>query len=162
MKLQYLAVICVLIIVPISMVMSVYIQNQIDAITLQSKYDSNLINATYDAVKAFQLNTVNNKYSGISNSKIRDIEASVNTFYNSLLTSMSEYVRSSDEIEQYTPALLYTLYDGYYIYTSYDNVYSTTQISGVGEDEDRVVIDTETKEYENGLKPYVYYSAKYR
>ena len=74
MKLQYLAVICVLIIVPISMVMSVYIQNQIDAITLQSKYDSNLINATYDAVKAFQLNTVNNKYSGISNSKFRDIE----------------------------------------------------------------------------------------
>ena len=62
MKLQYLAIICVLIIVPISMVMSVYIQNQIDAILLQAKYDSNLINATYDSVKAFQLNTVNNKY----------------------------------------------------------------------------------------------------
>lgn len=127
MKLQYLAIICVLIIVPISMVMSTYIQNQIDAILLQAKYDSNLINATYDAVKAFQLNTVNNKYSGISNSKIRDIEASVNTFYNSLVTSMGEYVQSAEDLQDYTPALLYTLYDGYYIYTSYDNVYTTTQ-----------------------------------
>lgn len=127
MKLQYLAIICVLIIVPISMVMSTYIQNQIDAILLQAKYDSNLINATYDAVKAFQLNTVNNKYSGISNSKIRDIEASVNTFYNSLVISMGEYVQSAEDLQDYTPALLYTLYDGYYIYTSYDNVYTTTQ-----------------------------------
>ena len=109
------------------MVMSTYIQNQIDAILLQAKYDSNLINATYDAVKAFQLNTVNNKYSGISNSKIRDIEASVNTFYNSLVTSMGEYVQSAEDLQDYTPALLYTLYDGYYIYTSYDNVYTTTQ-----------------------------------
>ena len=162
MKLQYLAVICVLIIVPISMIMAVYIQNQIDAITLQSKYDQNLTRATYDAVKAFQLNTVNNKYSGISNSKIRDIEASVNTFYNSLITSMAEYVRTTTELEDYTPALLYTLYDGYYIYTTYDNVYTTTQIPGAGDDEERVVIDTENKDYENGLKPYIYYSAKYR
>ena len=113
MKLQYLAIICVLIIVPISMVMSTYIQNQIDAILLQAKYDSNLINATYDAVKAFQLNTVNNKYSGISNSKIRDIEASVNTFYNSLVTSMGEYVQSAEDLQDYTPALLYlfSMYD---------------------------------------------------
>lgn len=161
MKLQYLAIICVLIIVPISMVMSVYIQNQIDAILLQAKYDSNLINATYDSVKAFQLNTVNNKYSGISNSKIRDIEAAVNTFYNSLVTSMGGYVQSAQDLRDYTPALLYTLYDGYYIYTSYDNVYSTTQIPVSGGEEDRVQINTDANEYDNGLKPYVYYSAKY-
>lgn len=158
MKLQSLAIICVLILIPISMVMSVYIQNQIDAINLQSKYDANLINATYDAVKAFQLNTVNNKYSGISNSKIRDIEASVNTFYNSLITSMGEYVQSTENLRDYTPALLYTLYDGYYIYTSYDNVY-TTVLDG---DKDMINIDINSKEYDNGLKPYVYYSAKYK
>ena len=161
MKLQYLAIICVLIIVPISMVMSSYIQNQIDAILLQAKYDSNLINATYDAVKAFQLNTVNNKYSGISNSKIRDIEASVNTFYNSLVTSMGEYVQSAEDLQDYTPALLYTLYDGYYIYTSYDNVYTTNQVAVSGGDEDRVEININANEIDNGLKPYVYYSAKY-
>ena len=158
MKLQYIAIIFVLIIVPISMVMSVYIQNQIDAINLQTQYDSNLITATYDAIKAFQLNTVNNKYSGISDSKIRDIEASVNTFYNSLISSMSQYVQSPDELRDYTPALLYTLYDGYYIYTAYDNVYSTT---GMGEDE-QVNIDLDSNDYQYGLKPYVYYSAKYQ
>ena len=31
--------------------------------------------------KAFQLNTINNRYSSVSNSKIRDIEASINTFF---------------------------------------------------------------------------------
>ena len=80
MKLQHLAVIFILIILPISMVMASYIQNQIEAIEIQSSYDRSLINATYDAVKAFQLNTTNNMYSSISDSKIRDIEASVNNF----------------------------------------------------------------------------------
>lgn len=134
MKLQYLAVIFILIILPISLVMSTYIQSQIDAIGLQASYDKSLIDATYDALKAFQLNTTNNKYSSISDSKIRDIEASVNTFYNTLLTSMSKYAESTNDLKNYTPAMLFTLYDGYYIYTSYDNVYSST-----GEEENEKV-----------------------
>src|SRR5699024_4341221 len=97
MKLQHLAIIFVIIIVLISMVMASYIQNQIDAIQMQTAYDNGLINATYDAVKAFQINTTNNKYSSISDSKIRDIEASINTFYNSLLTSTSEYALSAED-----------------------------------------------------------------
>lgn len=158
MKLQHLAIIFVIIIVPISMVMASYIQNQIDAIQMQTAYDNGLINATYDAVKAFQINTTNNKYSSISDSKIRDIEASVNTFYNSLLTSTSEYALSAEDLQIYVPALLFTLYDGYYIYSSYDNVYSTV---GVDEDE-KVSINLDRNNYQNGLKPYVYYSAKYK
>lgn len=158
MKLQHLAIIFVIIIVPISMVMSSYIQNQIDAIKMQTAYDNRLINATYDAVKAFQLNTTNNKYSSISDSKIRDIQASVNTFYNSLLTSTNEYALTAEDLQVYVPALLFTLYDGYYIYTSYDNVYSTV---GVDEDE-KVSINLDGNNYQTGLKPYVYYSAKYK
>lgn len=158
MKLQYIAVLFVIIILPISLVMSSYIQNQIDAITLQTAYDKNLISATYDAVVAFQLNTTNNKYSSISDSKIRDIEASVNTFYNSLNTSMMEYAQAAKDLETYIPAMLFTLYDGYYIYTSYDNVYSKV---GEGKDEE-VQITLDGKNYQNGLKPYVYYSAKYK
>ena len=158
MKIQHLAVIFVLIIMPISIVLSAYTSNQIDAINMQTAYDSNLVNATYDAVKAFQLNTTNNMYSSISDSKIRDIEASVNTFYNSLNTSMSDYSYAASDLEAYTPAMLFTLYDGYYIYTSYDNVYSTE-----GEDEDeKVKITLDGHNYQNGLKPYVYYSAKYK
>ena len=158
MKLQYLAVIFILIIFPISLVMSLYIQNQIEAIGLQTSYDKSLIDATYDALKAFQLNTTNNKYSSISASKIRDIEASVNTFYNTLLTSMLQVAESTKDLRNYTPAMLFTLYDGYYIYTSYDNVYSTT-----GEEEnEKIQINLGGKNYQNGLKPYVYYSSKYK
>lgn len=158
MKLQYLAVIFILIIFPISLVMSLYIQNQIEAIELQTSYDKSLIDATYDALKAFQLNTTNNKYSSISASKIRDIEASVNTFYNTLLTSMLQVVESTKDLRNYTPAMLFTLYDGYYIYTSYDNVYTTT-----GEEEnEKIQINLGGKNYQNGLKPYVYYSSKYK
>lgn len=158
MKLQHLAVIFVIIIIPIALVMSSYMNNQIDAIKLQTAYDNNLINATYDAVKAFQINTTNNKYSSISDSKIRDIEASINTFYNSLNISMAEYSQSAKDLQAYIPAILFTLYDGYYIYSSYDNVYS---VAGEGEDE-KVHIDLNGNKYQNGLKPYVYYSAKYK
>lgn len=154
MKLQHLAIIFVLIIVPISLIMASYIQNQIDAITLQTAYDANLINATHDAMKAFQLNTTNNMYSSISDSKIRDIQASVNTFYNSLNTSMAQYVQTAREFEAYVPAILFTLYDGYYIYTSFDNVYS--------ENAGKVDLDVDVNNKENGLKPYIYYSAKYK
>ena len=154
MKLQHLAIIFILIIVPISIVMSAYINNQIDAIKLQTEYDTSLISASYDAVMAFQINTTNNKYSSISDSKIRDIEASINTFYNSLNTSMREYALSTQDLEAYVPAMLFTLYDGYYIYTSYNNVYSTT-------DDGKVSINIDGNNYQTGLKPYVYYSAKY-
>ncbi len=155
MKLQHLAVIFVLIILPISIIISSYIQNQIDAITLQTSYNSNLISATYDAIKAFQINTTNNKYSSISDSKIRDIEAAISTFYNSLNTSMSSYALSTSDLEAYTPAILFTLYDGYYIYSSYDNVYSETA-------EGKADINISGNNYQNGLRPYIYYSAKYQ
>lgn len=159
MKIQYLAVLFVLIIVPISIVMASYIQNQIDAIAMQTQYDKCLISATYDAVKAFQLNTTNNKYSSISDSKIRDIEAAVNTFYNTLNTSMLDYSSSALDLRAYTPAILFTLYDGYYIYSTYDNVYDST---GETDEEGKVDIKLDGKDYQNGLRPYVYYSAKYK
>lgn len=141
MKLQHLAIIFVIIILPISLVIGEYIQTQIDTIYLQTSYSKKLQDATHDAIKAFQLNTVNNKYSSISDSKIRDIEASVATFYNSLGTSMGASGYDKEELKEYIPALLYTMYDGYYIYGKYFN-YTTNQ-------------------YQYGLKPYIYYSCRY-
>lgn len=155
MKLQYLAVIFVIIILPVSIVMSSYIQNQIDTITLQTLYKTKLDNSTYDALKAFQINSVNNKYSSISNSKIRDIEASINTFYNSMKTSM---VSSKEDVQTFIPAILFTLYDGYYIYSSYDNIVQVEKAEG----ETIKKITTESnKNYQYGLRPYIYYSCKY-
>lgn len=141
MKLQHLAIIFVMIMLPISMVITVYIQSQIDTISLQTTYSSKLQTATYDAIKAFQLNTLNNKYSTVSDSKIRDIEASISTFYNSLGTELGASGYDVETLEQFIPAIVYTMYDGYYIYGKYFN-------------------DT-INDYQYGLKPYIYYSCRY-
>ena len=89
MSLQSLAVIFIIIVLPISMVLTVYVQNQVETLELQVSYDTKLMNATYDALKAFQLNTVNSSTSDLSNSKIRDIQASVNTFFNSIASNFN-------------------------------------------------------------------------
>lgn len=151
MKIQYIAVVFVIIMMPITLVMSSYIGTQIDTITLQTKYDTRLTEATHDAIKSFQINTVNNRYSSISDSKIRDIEASVATFYNSLANS--EYM-SKEELQVFVPALVYTLYDGYYIYTKYDNMYP--EKSGT------IYTDATQASANYGLKPYIYYSCRYK
>ena len=156
MKLQHLAIMFILIIIPISMVISEYFSTQISTIKLQTEYKTSLNTSTSDALNAFQINTVNNKYSSVSDSKIRDIEASVNTFYNSLGSAMSEYVTSKEELSTYIPALLFTLYDGYYIYSAYNNVYPTDNAS------QKIEIEDGNRNYQKGLRPYIYYSCKYK
>ena len=47
------------------------------------------------------------------------------------------------------------MYDGYYIYSPYSNVATTTD-NGV------VVDQTETENIQYGLKPYIYYSCRYK
>lgn len=136
MKLQTLTVIFIIIMLPITMVVSQYIKTEISTITLQSEYDTKLNNATYDAIKAFQLNESNSTTENIATEKIRDVNASVNSFYNSMASSMGVSGYTEEDLKGYIPCLVYTLYDGYYIYTSYDN--------------------NGQKEY--GLKPYVYYT----
>lgn len=145
MKLQHLAIIFIIIILPISLVIGEYIQAQIDTIYIQTQYSKKLQDATYDAMKAFQLNTINNKYSSISDSKIRDIEASINTFYSSLATAMGASGYDKDTLKEYIPAIVYTMYDGYYIYGKYFN-YQLEQNGA----------------YQYGLKPYIYYSCRYK
>lgn len=151
MKIQYLAVIFVVIMVPISLALSTYIQTQVDTISLQTSYKTKLYDATYDAVTAFQINTVNNEYSSISNSKIRDIEASANTFFTSLADTMNATGYTKEALQPFVPALVYTLYDGYYLYGKYRNVMP----------QDGSVQDYDDSEYQWGLKPYVYYSCRY-
>lgn len=141
MKLQHLVIIFLIIIVPISLVLSTYINGYIDTINRQSSYDAYLLNATYDGIKAFQLNTANNSYSTIGNSKIRDIEAAISTFFSSLATNLGLSGYSEDDVRQHVPAILFNLYDGYYIYSNY--------------------YDTESGTYNYGLKPFMYYSCRY-
>lgn len=154
MKLQGWIVIFILIIVPIILVTSSYLQLQISYVNAQANYDSVLSNAAYDAIKAFQINELNSNTQNIAEEKIRDVEASVNTFYNSLATNFGQSGYSEEELSGYIPALVYTLYDGYYIYTKYNNV---ADIDASG----NTVVDLNSNNSTDGLKPFVYYSARY-
>ena len=121
MRIQDLAIIFVIIILPISIVLGAYTQMQISTISLQTEYDMKLIAATGDAIKAFQINTANSSTSNIANSKIRDIEASVSTFKSSIKSVFGLNGYSEEEMNEYIPALVYTMYDGFYIYSKFNN-----------------------------------------
>ena len=57
MKLQHFAVIFIIIILPISFLLSSFMQSKIEEVNLQTEYNSRISDATYDGVKAFELNT---------------------------------------------------------------------------------------------------------
>ena len=113
MKLQQLAIIFIIIVVPISLVVSEYTNNNIEVLQRQSEYNDILLSSTYDAIRAFQMNTLNNGYSTINDSKIRDISAAVNSFYNSLASALGTSGYTITDLQGYIPALLFTMYDGY-------------------------------------------------
>ena len=117
MKIQELAIIFIIIILPISLLLSEYTQFRIDTLNKQIEYDAKLTSATYDAIKAFQLNSTNSTTSDLANSKMRDLEASVNAFRNSIMTAFNLSGYEETELNNYIPALVYTLYDGFYIYS---------------------------------------------
>ena len=161
MKLQSLAIIFIIIIMPISMVLSEYIGNKIETETRELAYNTKLLNSTYDAIKAYQLNTVNNAFGDVTNKKIQDIEAAAKTFYNSLSSNFNFLGNKSDVMKEYVPAIVFTMYDGYYTYTPFTN--TLTEIP----DKDAEGEDAYDKSYsvngetEEGLKPYVYYTCRY-
>ena len=121
MKIQYLSIIFVIIILPVIIITSVYNRMQINTIQLQRDYDAKLLDATYSAIKAYQINTANNEFSRVNESKRRDIEAAIETFMTSLSTGLGVSGYGTSYIQPYIPAILFTLYDGYYIYAPTDN-----------------------------------------
>lgn len=159
MKYQYLAVVFVIIMLPISLVFSAYIGTQLDTLDLQISYDTKLDNATYDAIKAFQLNTVNSSTSDLVNSKIRDIEAASNSFFTSIATNFNMAGYNSDNLKEYVPALVFTLYDGFYIYSPFENTLDEETKSCLPENATYTGADGEEV---TGLKPYIYYSCRYQ
>lgn len=154
MKIQELSIIFVIIMLPISIILSAYTQFQIQTLNTQILYDTKLTSSTFDAIKAFQLNTANSSLDDISNSKIRDIEASVKTFKNTMISTFRLNGYTEDDLNNFIPALVYTMYDGFYIYSPYENVNymeddAGNPIEGNGE-------------LMYGLKPYISYSCRYK
>ena len=121
MKIQGLAVLAMIIIIPMSIILNVYSNFQIKTLDMQIEYDSRLTRATYDGIKSFQMNMSNSSSSEIVDSRIRDMTAAVKTFYNSLGSHFDMAGYGEDVLQEYVPAIVFTLYDGYYIYSSYNN-----------------------------------------
>ena len=115
MKLQSVSVIFALIVLPLILVLTYYIQLQVDTIEMQNEYDRKLLDSTYGAMSAFELNTANEDLSSVSDSLRTIIDASTNVFLNTLATNFGMSNASRTYLEPYIPAILYTLYDGYYI-----------------------------------------------
>ena len=165
MSLDKLAVIFIIIILPISIVLQVYTNYQVQTINLQTSYDEKLNAATKDAIKAYQLNAFNESTSDLSVSKMRDIKAAANAFFNSISASFNMDSYNKEVLEDYVPALVFTMYDGYYIYSKYtntleDGLYTKDSYT----DETGRTIEPST--YYNdqqvyGVNPFVSYSCRY-
>lgn len=116
MKYQNFAIIFVIILLPLSMVLSYYIQLQAETITLQSKYQNKLNDSTYDAIAAYQMNSLNTQR--VTGESVKSyVLASVNTFFTTLATNLGMSSASKQYLLPYVPAILFTTYDGYYIYS---------------------------------------------
>ena len=134
MKIHNLSVIFVLIAIPLILITSYYISLQVDTINMQTAYDAKLLDATKEAVDAFEINTVqwNSIYSETADSKRRDVMASINTFISSFANNIGIGGSSKEYIMAYMPAIAYTLYDGYYIYSPANEQLALKDDNGVG------------------------------
>lgn len=201
MRFQSFAIIFVAIILPISMVLSYYIEARSETINRETEYQSRLNNATYAAVSAYQMNSLNTgRVAGESNYAY--VDASINTFFTTLATSMQQSNASKSTFRNYIPAILFTTYDGYYIYSPYkaavaavniedgqniltkqneviyikaSSTLSTYRVSKATAEYLKgqktiastdpnftVDIDKAKMDYSYKLKPFIYYSARYK
>ena len=168
MKLQHLTIIFIIIIIPILLVVSYYIGLQIDTINKQTEYDTKLQEATAEALSAFEINTVewNPKFSELQDSKRRDVEASINTFVSSVANKMGVPGTAKEYTLNYIPAIVYTLYDGYYMYLNADSpVIDTDPHNGqavLGSNGEPIYNyderGIETTEYKHSLQSFTPYS----
>lgn len=158
MKIQGLAVLAMIIIIPMSIILHVYSSYQIKTLKNQIEYDARLNSATYDAIKAFQTNMSNSSSSMVMDSKIRDLSAAVNIFYSSLASHFDMAGYGEDLLRNYVPAIVFTLYDGYYIYSAYENTLDEKDAPIINNNPDSTYKDGEEL---YGLKPYIYYSCRY-
>ncbi len=163
MKLQNMTVIFIIIMIPIILVVSYYIGLQINTITMQKNYTVKLQTAAKDSIQALEINTVewNSASSNLADSKRRDVLASINTFITSLANNMGIGGAGKGRIQAYIPAIVYTMYDGYYIYSASLMKDQDTDKDGLTQFNDDGTIKSNGKSYQYILKPYSPYSARY-
>lgn len=163
MKLQNMTVIFIIIMIPIIIVTSYYIGLQIKTITMQKDYTVKLQTAAKDSIQALEINTVewNSASSNLADSKRRDVLASINTFTTSLANNMGIGGAGKGRIQTYIPAIVYTMYDGYYIYSASLMKDQETDNNGLTQFDNDGTIKSNGESYQYILKPYSPYSARY-
>lgn len=163
MKLQNMTVIFIIIMIPIILVVSYYIGLQINTITMQKNYTVKLQTAAKDSIQALEINTVewNSVSSNLADSKRRDVLAAINTFTTSLANGMGIGGAGKRRIQTYIPAIVYTMYDGYYIYSASLMKDQDTDKDGLTQFNADGTIKSNEKSYQYILKPYSPYSARY-
>lgn len=163
MKLQNMTVIFIIIMIPIILVVSYYIGLQINTITMQKNYTVKLQTAAKDSIQALEINTVewNSASSNLADSKRRDVLAAINTFTTSLANCMGIGGAGKGRIQTYIPAIVYTMYDGYYIYSASLMKEQETDNNGLTQFDNDGTIKSNGESYQYILKPYSPYSARY-
>ena len=146
MKIQNLAIIFTIIVIPIALVLSLLMSNRAATVRAESYYNTSLAIATRDGIKALEYNSYDNRFLAIADTIVRDAKATINTFLNSLAMNLGLGDSGMDALKPYIPAVAYVLYDGYYVYTP------------------DIVEDKESGRdvLEHSLKPFIYYTKEYR
>ncbi len=190
MKLSNLSIIFIIIMLPLSVVLSTYMQLQIDVLLAKEDYSTKLLDSTYDGILSFEINSLS--IDAAEGQSVKSyVSNAVNTFFNTMSINMGKSGASNINVQTYVPAILFTTYDGYYIYspvkTSKVKIDNTTGISRETEDDKeivyegnptgevtaiesddnngKVVYNTQNRtklEYNYMVKPFIYYSANYK
>lgn len=164
MGLDKLGILFIIIIVPIALLLNTYTNTQVDTLRLQNEYDTKLNNSTYDAVNTYKINTLSEDFSNIGDVRIGNINASINMFFTSLASNFNMTGYNRQFLQEYVPALVFTMYDGYYVYSKYTNTldsndYATEATKG---SEYSYPSTYQNGQMLYGLKPFVHYSCRYK
>lgn len=114
MKIQNLSIIFLVIVIPLVMILSYYLNLQRDTLELQAIYDTKLSEATKEGIKAFEVNTVD--WASKKQNDRSNTMAMINAFMTSLSNNLNISGTAKELMENYIPAIAVTMYDGYYIY----------------------------------------------
>lgn len=151
MRLPNVALVFAIIIIPIIVVFTMYVNYQVKTVNLKTTYDTNLVAATQDGISAFEMNTFGDSSSTSVTSTRRNVQASINVFTDAFASSYGLNGYAHKEVLTYVPAILFTMYDGYYIYSPTAENVNNDRNAGENYNPTGHV-----------LQPYIYYSARYK
>lgn len=116
MKISHMSIIFIIIMLPLAVILSTYMQLQIDVVIAKEDLSTKLLDATYDGILSFELNSLS--IDNTTGASVKEyVSSAVNTFFDTMSINMGKSGGTKLDIQTYVPAILFTSYDGYYIYS---------------------------------------------